>query len=137
MLRQQAVQQVAALGAVCSSLERGAIVTLLRRGHASQAAPAPVEAPKLPTFDYTPPPYTGPPKEEVLALRKKFLNPGKYPKGGSKCREAHRQLQAGVGQGGRAGPAASAPPLQIFSAIRHPMPMPCLSGRFHSYCIPR
>lgn len=76
MIRQQAVQQASALGAaLCSSLERGAIVSFLRRGYASQAAPAPLEAPKLPPFDYTPPPYTGPPKEEVLALRKKYLNP--------------------------------------------------------------
>ena len=31
---------------------------------------------ELPAFDYTPPPYTGPGKAEVLALRKQFLSPG-------------------------------------------------------------
>lgn len=30
----------------------------------------------LPPFDYTPPPYTGPSKEEVLKLRREFVNPG-------------------------------------------------------------
>jgi hypothetical protein len=39
--------------------------------------PAPGGAlPQLPPFSYTPPPYEGPPKEEVLALRKRFLSPG-------------------------------------------------------------
>eukprot|EP01116_Phalansterium_solitarium_P004139 TRINITY_DN15033_c0_g1_i1.p1 TRINITY_DN15033_c0_g1~~TRINITY_DN15033_c0_g1_i1.p1 ORF type:complete len:478 (+),score=146.19 TRINITY_DN15033_c0_g1_i1:94-1527(+) len=31
--------------------------------------------PKLPAFDYTPPPYTGPSPEEVLKTRKEFVNP--------------------------------------------------------------
>lgn len=101
MLRQQAVYQASALcgAALCSSLERGAIATLLRRGHASQAAPAPVEAPTLPPFDYTPPPYTGPPKDEVLALRKKYLNPGKQQVVGSECRgpAGSRSVQSTVG----------------------------------------
>ena len=30
----------------------------------------------LPDFEYVPKPYTGPTKEEVLATRKQFLNPG-------------------------------------------------------------
>ena len=30
----------------------------------------------LPPFDYQPKPYAGPPAEEVLRLRKQFLNPG-------------------------------------------------------------
>ena len=31
--------------------------------------------PQLPPYDFIVPPYTGPPKEEVLALRRKFLSP--------------------------------------------------------------
>jgi alanine-glyoxylate transaminase/(R)-3-amino-2-methylpropionate-pyruvate transaminase len=30
----------------------------------------------MPPFNYTPKPYTGPSKEEVIALRKKYLSPG-------------------------------------------------------------
>lgn len=33
-------------------------------------------SPELPAFDFTPPPYTGPPKEEVLSMRKQYLSPG-------------------------------------------------------------
>ncbi|GAB4815989.1 hypothetical protein N2152v2_003035 [Parachlorella kessleri] len=33
------------------------------------------EGPKLPPFDYVPPPYEGPSKEEVMATRKQFLSP--------------------------------------------------------------
>ena len=32
--------------------------------------------PQLPPYDHTPAPYEGPSKEEVYALRKKFLSPG-------------------------------------------------------------
>ena len=45
------------------------------RGMATAPAPAPAEGPALPRFEHTPAPYDGPPKEEVLALRKRFLNP--------------------------------------------------------------
>lgn len=31
---------------------------------------------KLPDFDYTPPAYTGASKEEVMDMRKQYLNPG-------------------------------------------------------------
>ncbi|KAJ4841468.1 hypothetical protein Tsubulata_015689 [Turnera subulata] len=34
--------------------------------------------PKLPPFDYTPPPYTGPSAEEILAKRKQFLSPAMF-----------------------------------------------------------
>ena len=34
------------------------------------------QAPGLPTFDYQPQPYRGPSAEEVLRLRRQFLNPG-------------------------------------------------------------
>jgi alanine-glyoxylate transaminase/(R)-3-amino-2-methylpropionate-pyruvate transaminase len=34
-----------------------------------------MKAPALPPFDYQPQPYTGPSAEEVLALRRQFLNP--------------------------------------------------------------
>lgn len=42
---------------------------------ATAPAPAPAEGPALPHYEHTPAPYEGPPKEEVLALRKRFLNP--------------------------------------------------------------
>src|SRR3954451_10336519 len=32
--------------------------------------------PELPPFDFQPPPYDGPPAEEVARLRREFLNPG-------------------------------------------------------------
>jgi hypothetical protein len=49
---------------------------LLHRGFASQPAPADEQkVPQLPPFNYLPQPYTGPSKEEVLLLRKKFLSP--------------------------------------------------------------
>lgn len=31
--------------------------------------------PKMPPFDYTPPPYTGPSAEEIFKKRKEYLNP--------------------------------------------------------------
>ncbi|KAL0310049.1 UNVERIFIED_CONTAM: Alanine--glyoxylate aminotransferase 23, mitochondrial [Sesamum radiatum] len=34
--------------------------------------------PQLPTFDYTPPPYTGPTAAEILAKRKEFLSPSMF-----------------------------------------------------------
>lgn len=37
-----------------------------------------VVVPKLPAFDYTPPPYDGPSGEEILAKRKEFLNPSMF-----------------------------------------------------------
>ena len=47
------------------------------RSQSSQAAPAESgEGPALPPFDYQPPAWTGPSKEEVLRLRKAHLNPG-------------------------------------------------------------
>src|SRR5260370_218814 len=39
---------------------------------------APMKTPKLPPYDYTPKPYTGPSAEEVLASRKQFLNPALF-----------------------------------------------------------
>src|SRR2546423_7121871 len=35
-----------------------------------------MQAPELPPFDYQPQPYRGPSAEEVLHLRRQFLNPG-------------------------------------------------------------
>lgn len=50
------------------------------RPQSSQAAPADSgEGPALPPFDYQPPAWTGPSKEEVLRLRKAHLNPGAGP----------------------------------------------------------
>src|SRR5258708_4888798 len=37
-----------------------------------------MKTPELPLFDHTPKPYTGPSAEEVLALRKQFLNPALF-----------------------------------------------------------
>ncbi|KAJ4704295.1 Alanine--glyoxylate aminotransferase 2, mitochondrial-like protein [Melia azedarach] len=34
-----------------------------------------VSLPKIPPFDYSPPPYTGPSADEILAMRKNFLSP--------------------------------------------------------------
>jgi len=34
--------------------------------------------PSLPPCDYTPPPYEGPSREETLALRQQYLNPGLF-----------------------------------------------------------
>ena len=34
-----------------------------------------METPQLPPFDYVPPKYTGPSKEEVLKMRQEHLNP--------------------------------------------------------------
>ncbi|KAL3616229.1 hypothetical protein CASFOL_039619 [Castilleja foliolosa] len=36
------------------------------------------DLPKMPPFDYTPPPYTGPSAEEILAKRKKSLSPAVF-----------------------------------------------------------
>ncbi|OWM67073.1 alanine--glyoxylate aminotransferase 2 homolog 2, mitochondrial-like isoform X1 [Punica granatum] len=36
------------------------------------------ELPKMPAFDYTPPPYSGPPAAEILAKRKEFLSPSLF-----------------------------------------------------------
>jgi alanine-glyoxylate transaminase/(R)-3-amino-2-methylpropionate-pyruvate transaminase len=50
----------------------------LWRSQSSQAAPVDVDKlPSLPPFDYTPPPYAGPSKQEVLAMRKQYLSPGR------------------------------------------------------------
>src|SRR5437762_3197213 len=37
-----------------------------------------MQAPELPSFDYQPQPYHGPSAEEVLRLRRQFLNPGLF-----------------------------------------------------------
>ena len=37
-----------------------------------------MQAPELPPFDYQPQPYGGPSAEEVLRLRRQFLNPGLF-----------------------------------------------------------
>lgn len=55
---------------------------LCRRGY-SQSAGACVaadvnELPKMPPFDYTPPPYSGPSAAEILAKRKEFLSPSMF-----------------------------------------------------------
>lgn len=34
--------------------------------------------PKMPPFNYTPPPYTGPAASEILAKRKEFLSPSMF-----------------------------------------------------------
>jgi hypothetical protein len=48
------------------------------REFASQASPSSsTYAPQLPPCDFTPPKYNGPDKNEILALRKQYLNPGK------------------------------------------------------------
>ena len=49
---------------------RRALAVLAPRRPSARAAST------LPPCAFTPPPYAGPPKSEVLALRKQFLNPG-------------------------------------------------------------
>ncbi|KAL2899980.1 Alanine--glyoxylate aminotransferase 2-like protein 3 mitochondrial [Bienertia sinuspersici] len=58
-----------------------------RRYVASQAATAKadvsspendVKSPKMPEFDYSPPPYTGPSAAEILSKRKEFLSPSMF-----------------------------------------------------------
>ena len=50
--------------------------TLSSSSSSSLEAEEPLPQLKLPDFDYTPKAYTGPTKEEVLATRQQFLNPG-------------------------------------------------------------
>ena len=78
MLRQQQTALLRLGSAQAAALApNSGLVGGLWRGQSSQAAPVdtPV-APALPPFDYVPPKYTGPSKEEVLSLRKQFLSPG-------------------------------------------------------------
>ena len=57
--------------------ELASIQTL--RGFAAQAQPTgEQQRPIMPPFSYTPQPYTGPSKEEVIALRKQYLSPALY-----------------------------------------------------------
>ena len=51
------------------------VADLQLRTQASLAA-RDVTQPELPTFDYEPVQYTGPSKQKVIELRKKYLNPG-------------------------------------------------------------
>lgn len=44
---------------------------------ATKEASSPV-APQMPAFDFTPQPYDGPKADEILAKRKKFLNPALF-----------------------------------------------------------
>lgn len=85
MLRQQVqVLRAARLGLGVTPWAAGgclpvsaALVGEQWRSYSSQAAPAESgEGPALPPFDYQPPAWTGPSKEEVLRLRKAHLNPG-------------------------------------------------------------
>lgn len=93
----------------------------------SQAAPADAAAaPQLPPFDFQPPPYTGPSKEEVLALRKAHLNPG----------EVSERDQIAMGLRRRHRPTAP-PPLGLAHALPHlisfgPHPTPA-AAIFHHF----
>ncbi|KAK4749524.1 hypothetical protein SAY87_026973 [Trapa incisa] len=47
-----------------------------RRSFSQAAAPLrEAKLPRMPVFDYTPPPYSGPPAAEILAKRKEYLSP--------------------------------------------------------------
>ncbi|XP_057808270.1 alanine--glyoxylate aminotransferase 2 homolog 3, mitochondrial-like [Salvia miltiorrhiza] len=54
-----------------------------RRGYSRSAGACSAadvnELPKIPPFDYTPPPYSGPTAAEILAKRKEFLSPSMFP----------------------------------------------------------
>ncbi|BFG36540.1 hypothetical protein CerSpe_228140 [Prunus speciosa] len=62
----------------------GTAQSLLRQRCFSQVAQSEVlqgngvATPKMPPFDYTPPPYTGPTAEEILAQRKEYLSPSMF-----------------------------------------------------------
>ncbi|KAG6596317.1 Alanine--glyoxylate aminotransferase 2-like 3, mitochondrial, partial [Cucurbita argyrosperma subsp. sororia] len=61
--------------------ERLSSINRWRRWYSVQVARKDNEAgfiPKLPDFDYTPPPYEGPSGEEILAKRKEFLSPSMF-----------------------------------------------------------
>lgn len=45
---------------------------------AAEAESNNVVVPKMPPFDYTPPPYNGPSGDEILKKRTKFLNPSLF-----------------------------------------------------------
>lgn len=52
------------------------LVEALRSFASQSAAQHDKPLPQMPSFNYNPAPYTGPSKEEVIALRKKYLSPG-------------------------------------------------------------
>lgn len=52
------------------------VLTGLRTFASEPATDHDKHIPEMPPFDYKPVPYSGPSKEEVIALRKKFLSPG-------------------------------------------------------------
>ncbi|EFN57250.1 hypothetical protein CHLNCDRAFT_143782 [Chlorella variabilis] len=76
MLRQQQAALLRAAHLGPAACQGSGLAAGYWRSQSSQAAPAdsPV-GPVLPPFDYVPPKYTGPSKEEVLALRKQYLSP--------------------------------------------------------------
>lgn len=45
---------------------------------AADATPEVAGVPQMPSFDFTPQPYDGPKADEILAKRKKFLNPALF-----------------------------------------------------------
>ena len=53
-------------------------VTSRQLSLAADAAKEEAAAPKMPSFDHTPQPYTGPKADAILAQRKKFLNPALF-----------------------------------------------------------
>ncbi|KAL0555723.1 hypothetical protein IC582_009680 [Cucumis melo] len=50
----------------------------LSSAHLTATHDEPVALPKLPPFDYNPPPYEGPSGEEILRKRKEFLSPSMF-----------------------------------------------------------
>ena len=96
MLRQQQTALLRLGSAQAAALApNSGLVCGLWRGQSSQAAPVdtPV-APVLPPFDYVPPSYTGPSKEEVLSLRKQFLSPGAQC---GRCQRPSRKVDGPAG----------------------------------------
>lgn len=64
-------------------LPRLQILSSWRRGlslaaDASKEVQPEAGVPQMPAFDYTPQPYDGPKVDEILAKRKKFLNPALF-----------------------------------------------------------
>ncbi|KAL1563184.1 glycine transaminase [Salvia divinorum] len=64
------------------------------RGYSGACAAADVnELPKMPPFDYTPPPYSGPTAAEILAKRREFLSPSMFHFYGKPVNIVHGKMQ--------------------------------------------
>lgn len=72
----------------------------------------------LPACSFSPPPYEGPPKAEVLALRKQYLNPGMV-ENDNVHRVCWRTISFGTRLGGGFAPTTLPPPPPPTAALLH------------------